>query len=93
MHQYNIASLIQIMACCLFGAKPLSDPMLPYCQLDPKEQISVEFYSKIKNFIQENTLENVTCKMAAITSQTCVTSSVGNSHRSTGPRPTTLEED
>ena len=25
------------MACYLFGAKPLSEPMLPYCQLDPKE--------------------------------------------------------
>ena len=26
-------SLLQIMACRLFGAKPLSEPMLPYCQL------------------------------------------------------------
>ena len=27
--------LVLIMACCLFGIKPLSKPMLGYCQLDP----------------------------------------------------------
>ena len=48
MHQYNIPTLLQIMACHLFGAKPLSEPMLPYCQLDHKEHISVKFYSKFK---------------------------------------------
>ena len=25
-------SLVQIIACCLFGTKPLSEPMLEYCQ-------------------------------------------------------------
>ena len=29
------SALVQIMACRLFGAKPLSKPMLGYCQLDP----------------------------------------------------------
>ena len=33
MRQYNIATLIQIMAGRLCGTKPLSEPMLPYCQL------------------------------------------------------------
>ena len=28
-------SLVQIMACRLFGAKPLSKPMLPHCPLNP----------------------------------------------------------
>ena len=28
------STFVQVMACRLFGAKPLSDPMLPYCQLD-----------------------------------------------------------
>ena len=28
-------ALVQIMACRLFGVKPLSKPMLGYCQLDP----------------------------------------------------------
>ena len=27
----NWSSLLQIMACCLVGAKPLSEPMLKYC--------------------------------------------------------------
>ena len=37
------SALIQIMAYSLFGAKPLSKPMLGYCQLDPKEQTWVKF--------------------------------------------------
>ena len=41
---------IQIMACCLFGAKPSSKPMLDYCQLDPWEQTSVKFFIKIQKF-------------------------------------------
>ena len=55
------------MACHLFGAKPLSEPMLLYCQLDHKEHISVEFYLKV--FTQENALENVVCEKAAILSR------------------------
>ena len=43
------------MACRLSGAKPLSEPMLDYCKLDPSEQIC----------IQDNEFENV-CKIAAI---------------------------
>ena len=31
------ASLVQIMACHLFGAKPLSKPVLAYCSLDTWE--------------------------------------------------------
>ena len=38
------------MTCCLFSAKPLSEPMLSSCQLDPKEHISVKFYVKFKSF-------------------------------------------
>ena len=34
-HQWMGSALFQIMACCLFGAKPLSKPMLGYCELDP----------------------------------------------------------
>ena len=38
------------MACSLFGTKPLSEPMLKYCLLEPtsKEQISMKFYLKLK---------------------------------------------
>ena len=38
------------MACRLIGAKPLSEPMLDYCQLDPHEHISVKIWSKYNNF-------------------------------------------
>ena len=35
------------MACRLFGAKPLSEPVLGHCQLDPQEQTSLKFWSKV----------------------------------------------
>ena len=50
MRQYNMPKLLEIMACHLFWAKPLSEPMLPYCQLDPKEHISVKFCLKFESF-------------------------------------------
>ena len=50
LHQYNTPTLLQIKACRLFGTKPLSEPMLPYCQLDPKEHTSVKFYFEFKCF-------------------------------------------
>ena len=50
MLQHSIPTLVQIMACRLYSVKPLSKPMLPYCQLDPEEHISVKFYLKFKTF-------------------------------------------
>ena len=35
MHQWTGTSLIPIMACHLFGAKPLPEPILTYCQMNP----------------------------------------------------------
>ena len=35
MRQWIGSALVQIMAYSLFGAKPLSKPILGYCQLDP----------------------------------------------------------
>ena len=35
MHQWIRSALVKIKACRLFGTKPLSKPMLDYCQLDP----------------------------------------------------------
>ena len=58
MHQHRTPTLPQIMACCLLSAKPLSKSMLPYCQLPPKEHISVKFYFKLKSsHSQELTLK------------------------------------
>ena len=45
------SALVLIMACCLFGAKPLPELMLTYCKLDPLEQTSMKFESKYKTFI------------------------------------------
>ena len=57
--------LVQIIACRLFDTRPLSEPMLPYCQSGPRKHISVKCCLKFKSFIQENALENV-CEIAAI---------------------------
>ena len=35
VHQWTGSALVQKMACRLFSAKPLPEPMLTYCQLDP----------------------------------------------------------
>ena len=44
MCQWIRSTLVQVMPCCLSGAKPLPEPMLAYCQLGSSEQISVEFF-------------------------------------------------
>ena len=43
IHQQPRTSLVQIMACRLFSTKPLPEPMLEYCRLDPGAQIQVKF--------------------------------------------------
>ena len=50
MRQWTASALLQIMACRLFGAKPLSKPMIGYCKVDPYKQNSVKFQSKYKTF-------------------------------------------
>ena len=57
------------MACRLFGAKPLPEPMLAYCQMDTWEQISMEFESKFYHFYLKNAFEIVVSEMAAILSR------------------------
>ena len=36
-----------MMACCMVGAKPLSEPILEYWKFEPQEQILSEILSKI----------------------------------------------
>ena len=43
MHQSIRSALVQIMACHLYGAKPLSKQMLGHFQSDPQEQTSIKF--------------------------------------------------
>ena len=45
--------LVQIMACRLFGAKPLPESMMEYCYLAPWKQTSVKSQSKFIIVIQE----------------------------------------
>ena len=59
------------MACRLIGAKPLSELMLPYCQLDPAEYITLKLCLNSNVIIHRNALENVLSEMVAILSQ-CV---------------------
>ena len=44
------SALLQVMACRLFGAKPLPEPMQTYCHLDAQEQISIKSESQYKTF-------------------------------------------
>ena len=67
MHQWIRSSLVQIMASCLFGAKPLPKPVLGYCQLDPYK-LQWNNNQNTKLFIHENASENTVCEMAAILS-------------------------
>ena len=57
------------MACRLAGAKPLSEQMLEYCELDFWEQTPVKSYRNVYIIFQENAFQNVVWKMAAILSR------------------------
>ena len=48
MRRWTGSALVQLMACRLFGTKPLIEPMLIYSQFDPQEQTSVKFEPKYK---------------------------------------------
>ena len=50
MRQWIGSALVQIMARCLFSAKPLSKLIMGYCQFDPRGQTSVKFLSKYRTF-------------------------------------------
>ena len=58
MRWWTGSVLVKVMALCLSGAKPLHKPMLPYHQLDPWEQTSVNFKSKWKTFHSRKCLWN-----------------------------------
>ena len=61
MRQWTGSALVQVMACCLVGAKPLPEPMLVYYQLDSWEQISVKLESEFDHFHSRNAFEIVVC--------------------------------
>ena len=51
MHQQTESALVQVMACRLFGSKPLPEPMLAYSQLDHSKQNISEFRIKIQTLL------------------------------------------
>ena len=60
----------QVMACHLYGTKPLPEPVLIYCQLDPWQQTPVTFKLKYKLFvliryIWKHQLENIVYRVLA----------------------------
>ena len=50
-------ALVQVMAWCFTSIKPLPEPMLSYCQLDPEEQFHWNF-----NQTTENELSSANCQ-------------------------------
>ena len=62
-------SLVQITACCMTGAKPLSEPVLGYSDWTLRNKLQWNFNRNSNIFIQEHTFENVVCEMACILSR------------------------
>ena len=69
MRQWIGSALVQIIAIGLFGAKPLSKPMLVIVNLTLRNKLQWNLNRNIKNFIQENASGNIVCEMAAILSR------------------------
>ena len=64
-HQWNGSSLIYIMACCLFGARPVSKAMLTSHQFNLKDQTSMK---NLPIFFDKIVLPSSICNFAAILS-------------------------
>ena len=62
LRQWTGSALVQVMACRLFGAKPLPEPMLAYCRLDSWDQISVKFESEFYHFHSRKCIWN--CRLS-----------------------------
>ena len=70
MRQSIGSALVQIMACRLFGTKPLSEPILDYHLLELKKQTFSEISIKTQNFwFSKMHLKMLSAKMAAIVSR------------------------
>ena len=67
LRQRTGSSLVQVMACRLFAAKTLPEPMLAYWQPESLEQISVKYKNEFQNavcqicgnFVQEEIHSNL----------------------------------
>ena len=73
MVYYNRPALVQIIVCCLFGNRRLSEPTMT-CQLGRLEQTSVKFESKYEDFhsrksISKCRVQNIANCIAALVCQ------------------------
>ena len=76
-----------VMAYRLFGAKPLPELVMAYCQL----HISVKLLEK---FIQENLFENIVCKVVTISCRhQCINSQPNTQKMMTRFRHASLQEE
>ena len=64
-HQSTWTYLVWLMGCRLFVTKPISQPILTFCNLDSQKQIA-KLQLNYKIFIQETAFANAICKMLAI---------------------------
>ena len=69
MRQWIGSALVQIMACRLFGTKPLSKQCWVIVNWTLRNKLQWSFNPNIKLLIQENVPENIVCEMAAILSR------------------------
>ena len=69
MRSWTGSSLVQIMACRLNGAKPLSAQCWNIVNWTLGNKLQWNFNRKSNIFIEENTFENVVCEMASILSR------------------------
>ena len=74
MCQWIGSALVHIMACHLFGTKPLSEPnkFNQYSVIvnwTPRNKLQWNFNQNTKLFIHKNASENIVCEMAAIFSR------------------------
>ena len=65
LFRWTGTTLLHMMACRQVGAKPIPEPLLKYCYLDPQEQTSEKLRSKYGLYINRNAFDNV-CEIPAI---------------------------
>ena len=69
MCQWIRSALVHIMACRLFGARPLSKPILVIVNWTLRNKLNSNFNQNTKLFIHKDASENITCEMVAILSR------------------------
>ena len=59
------SSLVQVMAWHQIGAKPLPEPVMTICQLNPYKQTSINIHQNTNILFQENALKDIVDKKLA----------------------------